>query len=476
MTVQSSTLPNEPFIDRRWVTGESRIEVKDVAGGGRLGTVHAASPEQAAAAIDAAERGAAAMKETTIPQRAAWCEAIAADIRDRRDRLARIVVREAGKPIAGARSEVEAAAERFDRAAEEIRSVQGEYFRGTTAGHEGWEAMSKFEPVGIVLCIAPYNYPLGTTALQVAPALAAGNAVVLKPSSRTPYSGAILADSIAGFDLPEGAFNYVPGDSGEIGPVIAGDERVELIAMTGSSSGGRTVAGHAGITALHMELGGNAPAIVFDDADLDEAAAACAKGGFSYAGQRCSAVSRVLVHEAVEDDFLERLTAETSDWTVGDPFDETTKLGPLIDEEQARWVESLLDDAVERGATVVTGGERDGNVIEPTILAGVPRNARILVEEQFGPILPVTPIESEADAIELANAGDLALDSCVFTTDYDRAMAVADAVEAGSVRINGAPSHGLGDIPFGGRGASGIGREGLGTTIQEMMRKKSVIL
>ena len=331
-----------------------------------------------------------------------------------------------------------------------------------------------------MLCIAPYNYPLATTALQVAPAVAAGNAVVVKPASKTPVSGAILAEIVADAGLPEGAFNFVPGESSVVGDPLASDSRVDAIAMTGSSAAGEHVARQSGITRLHMELGGNAPAIVFEDADLDEAAAAAAKGSLKYAGQRCSAVSRVLAHESVHDDLVSRIDDAMDDWTVGDLFEDDTDLGPLVSAEQADWVAELVDDAVERGATVVRGGQRyEENGIhfyEPTLLADVPRDARIVDEEQFGPVCAVTTVDGADDAVDLANRSDLALDAAVFTADHDRAMDVAQRVDAGAVRVNGAPSHGLGDVPFGGNGASGIGREGLDATIHEFVREKSIIL
>jgi len=327
-----------------------------------------------------------------------------------------------------------------------------------------------------VLCIAPYNYPLSTAALQVAPALAAGNSVVLKPASATPISTAILAAVVHEAGLPDGGFNYVPGRGSEIGDVLTGDDRVGAIALTGSSGAGEHVARESGMVELHMELGGNAPAIVLPDADLDAAAAAAAKGSVKYAGQRCSAVSRVLAHESVHDDLVERLDAALDDWPLGDLFDESTRVGPLIDEDQADWVEELVTDALDRGATLVRGGERDGRVFEPTLLADVPQDARIVHEEQFGPVVAVTAVADADEAVELANQSDLALDAAVFTADYDTAMDVADRVEAGAVRINGAPSHGLGDIPFGGVKRSGIGREGLGMTIEAFVERKTVIL
>jgi glyceraldehyde-3-phosphate dehydrogenase [NAD(P)+] len=246
--------------------------------------------------------------------------------------------------------------------------------------------------------------------------------------------------------------------------------------MTGSSGAGEHVARESGMVNLLMELGGNAPAVVFPDADLDGAAAACAKGSLKYAGQRCSAVSRVLAHEEIHDDLVGRIDEAMDEWSVGDLFDEQTDLGPLISEEQADWVEELIEDALDKGADLVRGGERDGRFIEPTLLANVPHDARIVREEQFGPVVAVTTIDSADEAISVANASDLALDGCVFTADHDRAMDVAERLDAGAVRINGAPSHGLGDIPFGGNKKSGINREGIGVSIEQFVRRKSIVL
>jgi len=476
----TATLRHEgrPYVDGEWVTSEGVIEVADLAEGGdeTFARVDAASEAQAELALEAAKRAQSTMRATTIPERVAWLEAIAEGLLDRKEELAEVIVREAGKPISSARGEVDSAAERFRRAVEEARNLEGEYLQGTTSGHEGWEAFVKREPVGTVLSIAPYNYPLMTTALHVAPALAAGNSVVLKPASATPTTAAILAEVITETDVPEGAFNFVPGHASEIGDLLSGSDLVDAIVMTGSSGAGKHVARESGMVNLLMELGGNAPAVVLPDADLEEAAAACAKGSLKYAGQRCSAVSRVLAHEEVHDDLVGRIEAEMDQWQIGDLFDEDTALGPLISESQADWVEELIDDAVDRGAELVRGGDRDGQFIEPTLLANVPRDARIVHEEQFGPVVAVTTIESADDAVSLANESDLALDGAVFTADHEVAMDVADRLDAGAVRINGAPSHGLGDIPFGGNKESGIGREGLGYSIEHFVRKKSIVL
>jgi len=464
------------YVDGAWRAVEETIEVTDLADGGSFTEVGAATPERAAAAIGAATGAEPEMRSASTVERADWLGAIADGIEARADTFAETVVREAGKPIASARSEVEGAAERFRRAVEEARSLDGDYVEGTTPGHEDWKAIVEHEPIGTVLAVAPYNYPLSTTALHVAPALAAGNAVVLKPASQTPVSGALLAEVIADAGLPDGGFNFVPGRGSVIGDALAGDDRVDGIAMTGSTAAGKRVAEAAGMVNLHLELGGNAPALVFPDADLTDAAGQCAAGSFKYAGQRCSAVSRVLVHEAVHDEMVSLLEAEVENWETGDLFDPSTAVGPLIDEAQAGYVAELVDDAVDRGARLVRGGDRDGRLFEPTLLAEVPHDARLLREEQFGPVAVVSRVADEESAVALANDSDLGLDASVFTSDYDRALRVAERIEAGSVRINGRPSHGIGDIPFGGVKESGINREGIGVSLEPFVQRKSIVL
>lgn len=468
------------YVDGSWRDADDTIEVQDLADGGTFARVAAASQNEAEAALAAAERAQDEMRQTTPVERAAWLEAIADALEERSEELTETIVREAGKPISSAGRSPSGAAERVRLAAAEARDlsmVHGEYREGSTPGHEGWQAIVRPEPIGTVLCVTPYNYPLVTTVLQVAPALAAGNSVVLKPSSKTPVTAAILADVLdSAVDLPDGAFNFVPGRSSEIGDTLASDDRVDTIAMTGSSGAGEHVARESGMVNLLMELGGNAPAIVFPDADVADAASGCASGAFRYGGQRCSAVSRILAHESVHDEVVDGIAATMDDWVAGDLFDEATTFGPLIEESQAEWVDELVSEALDAGATLVTGGERDGAFYEPTVLADVPRDARIVHEEQFGPVAAVTTFTDEDEAIEIANAGELALDASVFTTDHDRAMRVAERVDAGGVHVNGVPSHGLGDIPFGGNGASGVNREGVHAAIEEMIRKKSIVL
>jgi len=477
------------YVDGEWLETENVLSVSDLAEGGTFAQVAAAGPTEARAALAAAHEIKPEMRETTVVERAEWCETIADRLREREEEIAEGIVREAGKPISSARGEVGQASERFDRAAEEARNVvsTGEYREGSTAGHEGWQAIVKHEPIGAVLCITPYNYPLATTALQVAPAIAAGNSVLLKPASKTPISAAILADVIADVDgIPDGAFNFVPGQASEIGDVLAGDDRVNAIAMTGSSGAGKHVARESGMVNLHMELGGNAPAVVFDDADLTDVAGNCAKGSFKYAGQRCSAISRVLAHESIHDDLVDLIDGQMDAWQAGDLFDEDTAFGPLISEDQADWVETLVEDALEKGAELVRGGERRAprasRTNSPTSSSNrrCSRTSRTTPESSTRSNSAPSP-RSRPSKTRPRPSRSRTVPTSRSTRRFSRAttnarcgwQSASTPVRSGSTARRATAS---GDVPFGGNKDSGIGREGLDASIHAMMREKSIIL
>jgi len=413
----------------------------------------------------------------TIVERANMLEELAELVQENKQYLTECIIKEAGKPISSARGEVEATIERFNRAVEEVRALNGTYQEGTTSSHEDWQSIVKPVPLGAIGVISPYNYPLLTTVLQVAPALAAGNGVVIKPSSKTPGPSVILAELFDTTEFPSSLLNVVVGDGETIGTALAQSD-IDMVALTGSTTAGQTVASNTSVTRLQMELGGNAPALVFPDADTDEAASECVAGSLKYGGQRCSAVSRIIAHEKIVDELVENIMREvkTNNWGLCGLYNENTKMAPLIDETQAEWVGTLIDDAVEKGASVELGGERHNEFFEPTVLTNVPHNARIITEEQFGPVVVITNAETEQEMMKLANGGELTLDASLFTNNHSRIMRCSDKINAGTVRVNGAPSHGLGDVPFGGMNKSGIGRQGLHVTIENMLTTKSIIL
>ena len=332
------------------------------------------------------------------------------------------------------------------------------------------------EPLGVVLsAIAPFNYPLYITATKVIPALLAGNSVVVKTSSKDPLSFLLFSTGaleLAG--IPNGTLNVITGP-GVIGEYMAGNGKISMLTFTGSTEIGKKLSQVAGLKRLHMELGGKGSAIVLSDADLDLAAAETVKGALSYSGQRCDAISRVLVDQKIAEVFVSKVLKETEAYKLGNPRDPSVKIGPLIDQSAAEAVHNLVIDAVEKGAKLLTGGRREGNYYYPTVLDHVPFDAKIAWEETFGPVIPVMRVKDVDEAIELVNKSKYGLDSCVFTNDINLARKVAKRLEEGEITVNAAPRHGVGYYPFGGNKDSGIGREGIGYSIEEMTRLKTIV-
>ena len=391
------------------------------------------------------------------------------------DDFAKTLVLEAGKPIGSARGEVRAAANRIKMTMEEARRIFGEYVPGDWSE----DTMAKFalvihEPIGVIACVTPFNYPLFSVVAKVVPALVSGNAVVVKPSSDDPLSALLLARAFQEAGVPDGAMNVVTGTGKEMGDALVNHDLVGMVTLTGSTETGKHVANLVGMKKMHLELGGKGSAIVAADADLPLAAKKVAEGSLKYAGQRCDAISRVLVEEAVASKLVEHLASEIRSWKVGDPRDDKVAMGPLINQSAAERVQTLVDDAVSKGAKLLAGGRHDGTYFEATLLDRVPLEARIAWEETFGPVVTVIRVKNIDEAIQVANQSKYGLDSSVFTNNLYTAWKVSKALEEGSVSINDAPAHGVGYFPFGGNKDSGLGREGVGYSIDEMTRLKTI--
>ena len=382
---------------------------------------------------------------------------------------------EAGKPISNAEGEVKATAERLKLTPDEYGKIRGEHIPGDWSEETvGTSADVLREPLGVVLAISPFNYPLYITATKVIPALLAGNSVVVKPSSKDPLSFLMFARLLEVAGIPARTLNVITS-KGSIGQFLAAHDKINMLTFTGSTEVGKALARVAGLKTLHMELGGKGSAIILKDADLDLAASETVKGSLSYSGQRCDAVSRVLVEREVGDRFVEKVLKEVGTYKVGDPRDTSVKLGPLIEHGAVERVHALVTDATSKGAKLLAGGKFDGNFYQPTVLDYVPLEAKILWDETFGPVIPIARVRDVDEAIELANKSRYGLDSCVFTNDINLARKVAKRLEDGEVTINAAPRHGVGYYPFGGNKDSGMGREGIGYSIEEMTRLKTVV-
>ena len=412
-----------PVVEGELLTGSETVDVRDSATGDAFATVAVGAEETVTTALAAAEAARQSVAETTVAGRANWCERIAADIRDRELDLADALVRGTGVPITSARAEVRAAAEQFDQVADTARSLTGKYRTWTTAEHESDNSLVTAAPLGVVRCRPSGRAPLAMAALQVAPALAAGNAVVLTPPPTAAVAVSLLAETVQSA-VPTGAAGFVPATAGTDGT----DTRTADAVLAADS---------AGVTRFEQWLGGGTTTLVYPDADLDAAAATIADGGPSAVDARLAGTSRVLAHESIQEALVERLSEHVAGWDAGDLFDESTVVGTLPDGATARRVERQIDDAVAAGARVARGGEVDGRHCEPTVLADVPRESALRSEPVPGPVVPVTPFESEVTALRLATeTGPLGV-ARVFTDRHSLAMDVADAIDAGTVEIHG---------------------------------------
>ncbi|MGQ9479400.1 MAG: aldehyde dehydrogenase family protein [Thermoproteota archaeon] len=464
------------FIGGKWVRPKSGkyFSVKSPATRRVLAEAPLGSKEEALQAVSEAESSQSKIRSLAAIDRIDIFERAHALIRKNEEYFVRILVLEAGKPVIYARGEIKAAVERMRLTLEEARKIYGEYIPGDWVD----DTRNKFaivlrQPVGIVATITPFNYSLFSPVAKIVPAIVSGNCVVHKPASDTPVISLLLARTLQAAGLPDGVLNVVTGPGGEVGDTFILDPRVRAVSFTGSTEVGLKIPAKAGMKKLHLELGGKAAAIVLEDADLELAAEKIKLGVVKNSGQRCDAISRLLVVQEVADRLVERLVEKFRSIKFGDPW-EDIQVGPLINEHALRHVSELVEDAVRRGATLLVGGKSHGLIYEPTLLDNVPLDARIAWEETFGPVLPVIRVRDEDEAIEISNRSSFGLDSAVFTNNFYRMWRIAKLLQVGTVSINDAPSHGVGNFPFGGVKDSGVGREGLGYSIDEMTAIKTI--
>ncbi len=433
-------------------------------------------------AIDAAEalrharKGFASMREMPLAERIEAMERTARILEEHREEFVSILVLEVGKPVKDAEGEVNATIERLRLCRSEAKELEGDFISGEADKHtKGKFAVVLREPIGVVLVITPFNYPLFIPANKIIPALLAGNAVVAKPASDTPLSVLLFARVLQEVGLPPGALNVLVVDGASVGDALVTSGEVNMISFTGSSATGKRIASIAGMKKLQLEMGGKTPAIVLDDADLDLAAEKCVAGALKNAGQRCDGISRILVQGDIADAFREKLVEKLEKWRPGDPFDRDTNIGPLANERAREKVVRLVQDARAKGAEVVVEGICEGLYCGPAVLDKVPLDAAIAWEETFGPVITLMRVKDLDEAISIANSSIYGLDAAVFTRSLDKAWKAAKALEDGEVTINDFPAHGLWHFPYGGVKESGIGREGLGYTIREMTAEKTIV-
>jgi acyl-CoA reductase-like NAD-dependent aldehyde dehydrogenase len=460
------------FVAGEWVETGDWIEVRSPYSGDLVARVAKAGADETRRAIDAAER---AMRDP-LPahKRAEILVRVAGALGRRHDEVARLISDEAGKPMKAARVEARRAMSTYTFAAVEARKLAGEMVPMDAAqAGEGKLAFTLRYPIGVVGAISPFNFPLNLVAHKLAPALAAGCAVVLKPASQTPLSALLLAELEDEAGLPPGWLNVLVGPASEIGDVLLEDERVKAITFTGSGPVGWKLRERAPKKRVNLELGNATPVIVAADADLDLAAEKIAANAFSFAGQSCISIQRVYVDRAAYDDLLERVVPRIEALKLGDPADEETDVGPVIDDD-AR--ERIVEWIGETSGEVVTGGDLDGELIRPTLIANPGRADKVSSEEVFGPVCTVTAVDSLDEAIELANATRYGLQAGVFTTRIDTALRVAQALEFGGVTVNEAPTFRSDQMPYGGVKDSGNTREGPRYAVRELTEERLVVI
>lgn len=463
--VQQDLLRDAAFIDGTWVDCEQKFEVRNPADGSLVGGVPYLGSEDALRAVDAAHRAQADWARMTGKARGAILRRWADLMIHNRDGLARLMTAEQGKPLAEATAEVVYAASFLEWFAEEARRINGALLAPHAPDRR---LIVRKEPVGVVAAVTPWNFPLAMITRKAGPALAAGCTLVLKPSELTPLSALALARLGEQAGLPAGIFNVVMGDAVAIGDVLTSDKRVRKFTFTGSTAVGKMLAARcmATVKRVSLELGGNAPFIVFDDADIDAAVEGAIASKFRNAGQTCVCANRLLVQSGIYDAFARKLTQRVTEFVVGPGLVGTPDQGPLIDERAVAKAQVHVEDAVARGGQVLTGGLRltgpehaAGHFFAPTVIAEVPADALLCREETFGPVAGLVRFDTEEQAITMANATDVGLAAYVYTGDLDRSWRVPEALAYGMVGLNtGLISTEV--APFGGVKESGIGREG----------------
>ncbi len=452
-------------------TGET-YEIASPYDGAVVAVVHRAGPAEVERAIAGAVEAFEETRHLPSWRREQILEAVAAGIAMRREELARTIALEAGKPIKTARAEVDRAVFTFQIAAEESKRIYGELVPlDWLPGNEGRTAEVRRVPLGPIAGISPFNFPLNLVAHKVAPALAAGNPILLRPASQTPVSALILGRILLDAGWPENGIAVLPCTTDTARPLVE-DDRIKLLTFTGSPVVGWGLKTRAGRKRVTLELGGNAAVIVNDDADVAYAAERVAWGGFAYSGQTCISVQRVFVHERVYDAFVGELIPRVEALKVGDPLDEATDVGPVIDQGNSDRVEEWLDEARAAGATVLAGGEREGNVWRPTVLADAPEDARVCCEEAFAPLVGLSRFSDVQEAIDAAGRTEFGLQAGIFTHDTRVIDDAFDRLDVGGLMVNDVSTFRIDHMPYGGVRSSGFGREGLRYAIEEMTELK----
>jgi acyl-CoA reductase-like NAD-dependent aldehyde dehydrogenase len=464
------------FLDGKWIDDGDVLDILSPFDGSMVGHITQARREHAEAAIASAVKAFGTTRRLPAFERQRVLRRIAEAITARREEFVRTIAQEAGKPIKAARIEVDRGIFIFNVAAEEATRIYGEYlpldWQEFTAGR--WGIVKRF-PIGPIAGITPFNFPLHLVAHKVAPAMAAGCPIVIKPAPQTPLTALLLAECVQQAGWPDGGLNVLPLSNEDAGLLVS-DERIKLISFTGSVPVGWDIKRRAGKKKVALELGGNAGAIVHSDADVAYAAERCVTGGFTYAGQTCISVQRILVEQSVYGKFTDLLVEGVKQLTTGDPMQESTDVGPLIRETDALRVSNWIEEAVRAGARLLCGGDRKGPIVQPAVLTGTRADMKVNCQEIFGPVVTVEPYQSFDEALRRINNSNYGLQAGLFTRDAKLLFQAYDELEVGALIAGDIPSFRIDQMPYGGIKDSGLGREGLRYAIEEMTEPKLLVM
>ena len=468
--------PRPFLVHGQWKQGESTASVSNPFNGQLVADVVYATESDVEEAIVSTVSAVETMGSLPGHARYNILQQIAALLYRRKEEFAQTITAEAGKPITDAKREVSRAIQTFTVAAEEARRIAGDVVPlDWTPGSDTHLGMVRRFPIGPILGITPFNFPLNLVAHKVAPALAAGNPILIKPAPQTPLTALLLGEVALEAGLPPGGLNVVPCDNALAERMVV-DPRFKLLSFTGSAPVGWMLKAKCGKKKVTLELGGNAGVIIEPDADIDLAAQRCAAGGFGYAGQTCISVQRVFAHHSIVDVLTTKLLMHVARLKTGDPTEDTTTIGPLIDHAAAQRVESWIAEAVADGARVLLGGKRMGSVVEATVLSNVKPEMKVSCREVFGPVVTVTPYRQFSEAIALLNQSDFGLQAGVFTKDINKIFYAFRHAEVGAVLANEIPTFRADHMPYGGIKDSGLGREGICAAIDDMTEPRLLVL
>jgi glyceraldehyde-3-phosphate dehydrogenase (NADP+) len=458
-----------------WVDRDAKIDVRDPYDNSLIDTVPRATAADVETALASAVKGFAVARRMTVYERFQVLSKTAAIVQSRLEEFATTIAREGSKTIREARKEARRCVNTLTVSAEEAKRIQGETipFDSFPGGEKRFGYYERV-PIGVVLAITPFNDPLNLVAHKLGPAVAAGNAVILKPATVTPLSALKLTEAFVEAGLPPLVLQTITGYGAEIGDPLVADPRVRMVSFTGGLEAGQRITKLAGIKKIGMELGSNSPVIVWRDADVRWAAETCVSGAFWAAGQNCIGVQRIYVHRDVYDAFREGMIEFTAKYRIGNKLDEATDMGPMIAEGEAKRVERWVGEAKELGAKILIGGSRKGALMRPTVLENVPEKATIHHSEVFGPTVNLYPVDSADEALEKANSLPFGLHAAVLTRDVDMAFKLARGLDCGGVMVNDSTDYRLDSMPFGGIKNSGLGREGIKFSLQEMTEPKVI--